>query len=144
MRKKEPRVTEKPEGVNYLLYPDPYADRHEIDIVEVAPHMARLQMLVGEWQLNGLGVCHGGAIFTLCDHAQAAACHTVGPEIAMQGNINYMSSGKLGDLLTATARVLHVGRKTFVVSVLVTNQDNRNIANATFTLSRLPEPGESA
>ena len=38
-----------------------------MQILEVAPGMARLAMTVTEHMVNGHGLCHGGFIFTLAD-----------------------------------------------------------------------------
>ena len=46
-----------------------------IELIEVGPGSARLAMAVTERMANGLGVCHGGLIFTLADSAFAFACN---------------------------------------------------------------------
>lgn len=121
----------------------PYGAHHGMTIVAVDTGMARIQFKVPSWAENAAGVCHGGAIFALADFAQAVACHTIGREIAMQGNINWIGSARAGDTLTAEARVLHTGRRTFVTSVEVHDQRGRRIAQATFTAARLPDDGRT-
>lgn len=116
-----------------------YARHHDMTIIGVERGLARVAFTVPEWAVNAEGVCHGGAIFTLADFAQAVANHTIGREVGMQGNINWLASARPGDRLVAEARVLHAGRRTFVVSVEIHNQHGRRVAQATFTTARLPD-----
>lgn len=118
---------------------DAYAHHHGMRVVALEPGLARVQMEVPPWAMNGMDVCHGGAIFSLADHAQAQANFTIGREIGMQGNINWLAPAQVGDVLTAEARVLHAGRRTFVTNVEVRNQHGERVAWATFTLARLPD-----
>lgn len=131
------------ESVLARMGPDPYALHHDICILAVGEGLARVQLTVPSWAENAVGVCHGGAIFSLADFAQAVACHTIDREIAMQGSINWIGSARVGDTLVAEARVLHVGRRTFVTSVEVHDQRGRRVAQATFTAARLPEEGNA-
>jgi acyl-CoA thioesterase len=114
-----------------------YARHHEMAITGLEPGLARVAFTVPAWAANAAGRCHGGAIFTLADFAQAVACHTIGREVAMQGNINWLAAVHPGDMLTAEARVMHAGRRTFVVGVEIHNQRGRRVAQATFTSARL-------
>lgn len=47
-----------------------------IELIEVRPGYARLQMNVRPDFLNGHAICHGGLIFTLADSAFAFACNS--------------------------------------------------------------------
>lgn len=116
-----------------------YARHHNMAIIGLAPGLARVAFEVPEWAVNAAGLCHGGAVFTLADFAQAVANHTFGREVAMQGNINWLASAYPGDVLTAEARVVHAGRRTFVVAVTIHNQHGRLVAHATFTSARIAD-----
>lgn len=93
-------------------------------IVTVAPGRAVLTMTIGPTMVNGHGIAHGGYIFTLADSAFAFACNGHGPHaVAAQCHIAYVTPGRLGDVLTATAReVLREGRSG-IYDVRVTRGD---------------------
>lgn len=84
-----------------------------IDLVEIKPGYARATMLVKPELLNGVGVTHGGAIFSLADIVFAAASNAHGPvALALNVNIQFMKTTTLGEVLTATAREENLTRKT--------------------------------
>ena len=74
-------------------------------LVEVGPGCARMEMVVSEAMLNGLGTCHGGFIFALADSAFAFACNTHGESaVASQCSITFLRPGQCGDRLAAVAQ----------------------------------------
>jgi acyl-CoA thioesterase len=76
-----------------------------MEIAEVAPGRAVIRMTVREDMVNGLGVCHGGYIFTLADSAFAFACNSYNQlTLAQHCAVTFHAPGKLGDTLTATAQ----------------------------------------
>jgi acyl-CoA thioesterase len=101
------------------------ASRHlGMTIVEVAPGRAVLTMTVGDTMVNGHGIAHGGYIFTLADSAFAFACNGHGPHaVAAQCQITYLKPGRLGDVLTATAREVVREGRSGIYDVRVTRGD---------------------
>ena len=77
---------------------------------------------VVEKSLNYFGNAHGGYLFTLCD------------QVAGQSNINYLKAGHLSDDLKIEGLCVHNGKSTKVVDVLVTNQEEKILTRATFTM----------
>ncbi|MFZ5632856.1 MAG: PaaI family thioesterase [Bacillota bacterium] len=76
-----------------------------IVLVEAIPGYARATMKVGPELLNGAGVTHGGAIFSLADIVFAAAGNARGPlALALSVNIHFLKATTAGAVLTATAR----------------------------------------
>ncbi len=70
----------------------------------VAAGQARLSMLVRSGMVNGLGLCHGGFIFTLADSAMAFASNAYGAHaVAQHAGITFIRPGKSGETLTAVA-----------------------------------------
>jgi acyl-CoA thioesterase len=54
--------------------------------------------------LNGFGVCHGGALFSLADSALAFACNTHGRvTVSIENSVTYPTAIHAGDELTAEA-----------------------------------------
>jgi acyl-CoA thioesterase len=82
-------------------------------------------MTITERHLNGLGILHGGAIFTLADMAFAAACNAAGhAAVAVHMGLQCMKSLDAGTLY-AEAEEIACSRKisTCTVRVTATNGD---------------------
>lgn len=75
-----------------------------IDVVDVRPRGATIRMRVRDDMLNGFGVCHGGALFSLADSALAFASNTYGRvTVSIENTITYPAAIRSGDELTAVA-----------------------------------------
>jgi acyl-CoA thioesterase len=98
--------------------------------VEVkSPGCAQARFSVQSNMLNGHDVCHGGFIFTLADTAFAFACNTYNKvTLAAGASIEFLRPAKLGDLLIATAAERHRGGRSGIYEVVVTNQDDEDVA----------------
>lgn len=100
-----------------------------IEIVDIQPGAARMQMLVRKDMLNGHQTCHGGFIFALADSTFAFACNSYNIQTVAAGcSIDYLAPGFEGDLLQAEASEQARSGKTGVYDILVTNQDGKKIA----------------
>ena len=90
---------------------------------------ASASMEVTERMINGLGVCHGGYIFTLADTAFAFACNGYDQvTFAAGAGIQFVRSARLGDALFAVAREQYRGRSSGTYDVKVTNQQGKLVA----------------
>ncbi|KIN74671.1 hydroxyphenylacetyl-CoA thioesterase PaaI [Sulfitobacter guttiformis] len=100
-----------------------------MQITQIAPGAATLTMRVSDKMLNGHGICHGGYIFTLADSAFAFACNSYNRlTLAQQNQITYISPGKDGEMLTATASQTALSGRSGVYDVMVTGEDGRTVA----------------
>ena len=98
-------------------------------IDHIAPGEATLSMAVTPEMLNGHNICHGGYIFTLADSAFAFACNSYNQQtVAQQIQITYLTPGKAGERLTATALETSRQGRSGVYDVAVTGADGRKIA----------------
>lgn len=94
-----------------------------IEVEVTKPGAAVARMRIREDMVNGLGVCHGGLIFTLADTAFAFACNGYNLQtVVASGQIDFIRPGELGDELLATAAEDHRGRRRGFYSVKVENQ----------------------
>ena len=90
---------------------------------------ARASMRIGKDMLNGHGSVHGGLIFALADNAFAYACNSRNQvTVAQQASITFLSAGKLGEVITATAREQAQVGRSGVYTVKVRGEDGRMIA----------------
>lgn len=102
-----------------------------IELLEMEPGYARAVMKVTPELLNGAGVTHGGAIFTLADVVFAAASNAHGPvALALNVNISFLRATPVGTVLTATAREDNLTRKTGLYRMEVKDASGRTVALA--------------
>src|SRR5258708_457209 len=96
----------------------------DMEIVEIRSGQATLAMTVKPHMVNGQRIAHGGCIFTLAEFAFALACHTHNERtVAASGNISFVTPGKLGHLLVATAREISRSGRSGIYDVTVTAGD---------------------
>jgi acyl-CoA thioesterase len=98
-------------------------------IVATGAGTATLSMPVVKAMTNGHGMCHGGYIFTLADSAFAFACNSHNTRtVAQHCAVTFLAPGRLGDVLTATAREINRQGRSGITDVTVTNQVGETIA----------------
>lgn len=120
---------------------DRFAASNGIQLTQVTEAGAEACMTVTEKHLNGGGVCQGGALFTLADLAIAAVMNASGQlTFGVENTITFVRSARLGDRLTATARMVHDHRKLPFCQVVVENQSGELIASATALAYRKETP----
>ncbi len=101
-----------------------------IEIQEIRAGYARMTMSVRPWMLQGIGVCHGGLLFTLADTAMAFASNSHGEtHVSTGGTVEFLRPGEEGQTLTAEATELHRSRRTAVYDVRVTADDGKVVCH---------------
>lgn len=108
-----------------------------LDVLGIRPtHLgrgtARATMTVTTQHLNQRGVVQGGALIALADAVAGWATYAAVPDdhgfSTVELNANLVGSARDGDVLTATATPVHIGRSTVVVEVTVEKADGRPAA----------------
>jgi acyl-CoA thioesterase len=100
-----------------------------LELKEVRPGYARMQMNVRDDFLNGHGICHGGLIFTLADSTFAFACNSYNVNTVAAGcSIEFLRAVKGGDHLTAEAIEQSLTGRTGIYDIRVTNRDEETVA----------------
>ena len=108
---------------------DAFAKTVGMRVIELSPGCAKALIEVTDDHVNLFQMAHGGAIFSVADHACEAAGNSFGePAVAIQNNIHFLSAGKPGDRLEATARVVHRTRRIGLVEAVVRNQRDEILA----------------
>lgn len=118
-----------PDDVNGRMEPQYVGTDYEAGTVTV-------KFTVKEWELNRVGVLHGGIISTMLDHAAGAAVFGfIGhwcPSVDM--DVRFISQAVLGDVLTCVGRVIHCGERFVTADCVMTNDTNgRLVATCTTT-----------
>ncbi len=79
---------------------DKFAERSNIELLEVTPGYAKARMRLEPWHHNAIGTVQGGAMFTLADFAFAAASNAHGTvAVAINCQITIMKAAFTGTLL---------------------------------------------
>ena len=112
------------------MWADDHASRGlGMEIELVAPGRSRLTMPVTEAMVNGLGLCHGGFIFTLADSAMAFASNAYGDHaVAQHATVTYVRPGRLGERLVATAEERGRSGRSGMYDVRVIGADGTVVA----------------
>jgi acyl-CoA thioesterase len=108
---------------------DAFAKSVGMHVVEISQGYAKAIMDVTDSHVNVFQMVHGGVVFSLADHACEAAGNSFGePAVAIQNNVHFLASGKPGDRLEATARVVHRTRRIGLIEAVVLNQNQQILA----------------
>ena len=118
----------------------PYAKFLGLELGEMKPGEASLHLEVRDELRQNRGVVHGGAVASLIDTASAFAVVTqLEPNERVTTTdltIHYLRPVTAGRL-TATARTVRAGRRLFVLSVEVMDNQQKLIATAVTTYIKL-------
>ena len=100
-----------------------------INIADIREAYAKLTMKVRTDFLNGHDICQGGMVFSLADTAFAYACNSRNQvTVASACTIDFITPGRLNDLLIAEARECALKGRTGVYDVIVHNQHSELVA----------------
>lgn len=107
---------------------DKFAKFNGIKILEIKKGWAKVKMDITENHLNGVGIVHGGAIFTLADLAFAAAANSHGNiSVGINASISYMKAGN-GKILIAEAQEVSRNPKLSSYTVKITDEKEDLVA----------------
>jgi acyl-CoA thioesterase len=107
---------------------DRYAARSGIELLEVSQGRARARMHIEEHHFNGIGVVHGGAVFTLAELAFAAAANSHGiVAVAINASIWYVKAAIEGTLV-AEAREVSLNPRLATYSIEVRDDAGEIVA----------------
>ncbi len=117
--------------IKKLFEKDQYAKLSGIETLEINPGQAKCKMLIRDIHRNGLGMTHGGALFTLADFTFSIAANSHGRYcVSLNATISYVKAAINGTLF-AEAKELSLNNKVGTYDVKITDEKNELIA--TFT-----------
>ena len=101
-----------------------------------------LELRVRKKNLHAFNRAHGGVVASLIDSAIGFAAHNIvsagfGTNTS-QLNINYIKQVELGEIIRASAEIIHCGKTTMVGICQVRNQKGDKVAFGTATLITKP------
>jgi acyl-CoA thioesterase len=107
---------------------DRFAKHLGITLVDSSPGYAKVRMQINESHLNGVGIVHGGAIFSIADCAFAVASNSHGTvALAINVAISFFRSTRQGTLY-AEAREVACNPKLATYEVTVTDETGELVA----------------
>ncbi|MDD5711986.1 MAG: PaaI family thioesterase [Smithellaceae bacterium] len=107
---------------------DTFANYVGIELLEVADGHATARLELKDHHLNGVGIPHGGAIFTLADLAFAAASNSRGQvAVAINVNISYLKA-TTGKALIAKAHEVSCNSKLASYTIEVADDEGEIVA----------------
>lgn len=113
----------------FIVERDRFARQLGIEMLALTPGSCRAAMPVAPYMVNGLGMTHGAAIFTLADFAFASACNSYGQTaVALSMDIHFLASPPPGTRLIAEASEVHCGRRTGLYRMTVSDETGTIIA----------------
>ena len=107
---------------------DPFARRLGATVELIEPGHSRVSLTVTEEMANFHGTTHGGVLFALSDIAFGAAGNARGQTaVALNVSICYLRPSRPGDRLVAEARELHVGGRTGLYEITISEEGSGDV-----------------
>jgi acyl-CoA thioesterase len=120
---------------------EPFAKKLGLQLIEVQEGYAKVKMIFTADMENIFAMAHGGAIFSLIDAAFEVASNSHGTmAVALNININYLSSPAKGSTLTAEAKEINKTKKTATYDICATDDSGRLLAVCQALVYRLEKP----
>lgn len=117
------------EKIKNFLKKDQFAKHNGIELVDVSEGSAKVTMNIRPEHLNGVGIVHGGAIFTLADFAFAAASNSHGTvAVAINVSISFLKAVS-GGTLTAEAKEVSINPRLATYAIPVTDENGDLVAS---------------
>jgi acyl-CoA thioesterase len=115
--------------VDKMMDHDAFSQWMDVKVLDIKEGYSKIQMTIRKEMVNGFGIVHGGLPFSLADSAFAFACNNRNNlSVALDVTITFTKAVNVGDTLTAEAKEVHNGRSTGVYLIIVTNQENKQVA----------------
>ena len=100
-----------------------------MQLLEVGPGFATLNMKVRADMLNGQKICHGGLMFTLADSAFAFACNAYNQfAVAQHCSVSFLKPVYENEVLTAVAAERFREKRSGIYDVVVSNAEGSVVA----------------
>lgn len=112
-----------------MMKDDAFSQWLGIEILETALGSCKIRMQVRPEMVNGFRIAHGGITFSFADSAFAFASNSRGRHaVSVDTAINHLAAVKIGDVLTAVAEELDLGRRLAHYQVTVYRGDSEKVA----------------
>ena len=115
--------------VSTMMEKDAFSQWLGITINKIELGTCILSCQVKEEMLNGFEILHGGISYSLSDSALAFASNSYGNKcVSIETSISHTRPAKIGDVLTATCKEVHRGKRIGIYEVSISNQEDTLIS----------------
>ncbi len=115
--------------VDHMMHNDLFSQWLGIEILEINEGYCKTKMMVRKEMINGLGIVHGGIVFSLADSTFAFACNNRNNlSVALDTSINFLKPVHVDDILTAETKEIHNGKSTGLYQITIMNQNDHIVA----------------
>ena len=120
----------------------------EIEVVEIGDDFVRGKMPVDHRTHQPLGILHGGASVVLAESLGSVASNLVVDStkqyaVGMEVNANHLRPVSKG-YVHGTAKAVHIGRKSHVWSIEITNDEGKMVCMSRLTMMVVEIPNTRA
>ncbi|MBP2651739.1 MAG: phenylacetic acid degradation-related protein [Firmicutes bacterium] len=123
------------EKIDVMVERSPFLKLIGIKVTDIQDGVAvgTIQVSADE-HTNLYQIAHGGTLASLADTVMGLACATTGKKVVtLDINMNYLGAAVVGDVVTATAKLIHGGKSTMVVECDLTKENRQLIGKARAT-----------
>jgi acyl-CoA thioesterase len=125
-------MTSKPtpwDVANYMASVNPVFQNMGMKVLETREGYAEMSMHIGPEFGNTYGVCHGGVVFSIADMCFGIAANSYNERcVTASAEIQYISPGNVGDVMTAVATETWRGPRSAVYDVELRNANGETAA----------------
>jgi acyl-coenzyme A thioesterase 13 len=92
-----------------------------------------VEFTVREEMTNPMGILHGGIAATMLDEVLGATVYSLGHEhffVSVNLNVDYLSSARIGEVVTAQSQVVRKGRNIVHAECRLTNAEGKLLVKA--------------
>jgi len=115
--------------VDMMMAKDAFSQWLGIKLVDIAPGICQLQLLVDDEMCNGFSIAHGGVAFSLADSCCSFAVNGHGRKsVSVETSISQFKAIQLGDTLNCNSNEESLGKKLGVYTAEISNQDGVTVA----------------
>ncbi|MFI4912549.1 MAG: PaaI family thioesterase [Sedimentisphaeraceae bacterium JB056] len=108
---------------------DAYAAHNGVELLEAKEGSAKAKLFLKEYHLNGMGITHGAALFTLADFTFGAAANSHEYDaVTINVHMSFLKSTKAGDTLYCEATEINLRGRVGSYHVQITDADGQVIA----------------
>ena len=106
---------------------------HGFELISVTKNKAVLKSIIGDNELNPIGIAHGGLLFGLADTAAGVLAFANNKKcVTTSANINYLKPAT--NKVIATATILKEGKNIGYYNVEIRNELNELVAISTVNM----------
>ena len=106
-------------------------------LTDIQEGSMEVEFTVREDMTNPMGVLHGGIASTILDEVVGTMVYALGRDFAYVSvnlNCDFLHAARIGDVITAKAKVIRAGKNIVHVEGTITDQESRIIAKCTSNL----------